>query len=155
MAAALLVSTASAHATITVNTTKDETFSGDGTCSLREAGPGGRRSPSPDCPGGSAPGVTTIALPAGTYHLSLGIGLILVRPVEIEGLGDPAQTVIDGDHHDRVLQNDSSQATIANLTITGGRTVDAGNGADAPRPAGTERPRAPPTSVAACSTTAR
>ena len=129
-AAALLASAPSAGAAITVNTTKDETFSGDGSCSLREAVLAADGSPSPDCPGSAATGVTTIALRSGTYHLSLGSGLILVRPIEIEGVGGPAKTVIDGDHHNRVLQNDSNQATIANLTITGGRTADAGDGAD-------------------------
>jgi CSLREA domain-containing protein len=119
-----------ALAAINVNTTKDETISGDGSCSLREAVLAVDGSPSPDCPGSSAPAVTTIVLERGTYHLSLGTALILVRPVEIEGTGDPSQTVIDGDHHDRVLQMDSGQATLANLTITGGRTRDGSAGAD-------------------------
>ncbi len=128
--AVLLWGASSAGATIVVNTTKDETFSGDGSCSLREAVLVVDGSPSPDCPGSSAPAVTTIRLAPGTYHLSLGTALSLVGPVEIEGTGDPTQTVIDGDHHDRVLQMDSSQATIANVTITGGRTKDGSVGAD-------------------------
>lgn len=126
--AALLSAAPAASAAITVNTTKDETISGDGTCSLREAVLTVNGSQSPDCAAPNSTGPTTVALAAGTYHLTLGTGLVVLNGIAIQGPGDPTKTVIDADHHDRVLLLDGAPSSIANLTITGGRTRDGTDG---------------------------
>jgi CSLREA domain-containing protein len=133
-----------AQANIVVNTQTDEITPGDGQCSLREAlglvnSPG---FPS-DCSGLAASGTTIINLPAGTYHLNPGDGLLLsglagTIDVAIQGPSDnPSQVVIDGGddstHRGSVLALISSaQVTLKGLTITGGYS-----GTGAPGGAGT------------------
>ncbi len=124
--ASLMLGVGSASAAITVNTTKDETIAGDGTCSLREAVQAASGSPSPDCPGRTSSGVTTISLPAGHYRLSLGSELALTGDMAIVGSkSDPSQTVIDAALHSRVLLNEGT-ASLSRLTITGGRAAGPG-----------------------------
>ncbi len=124
--AALVFGAGNAAAAIRVTTTKDETIAGDGTCSLREAVQTASGLPSPDCPGAAASGVTTIALPAGHYRLSLGSELDLDGDIAIVGgKGDPSQTVIDAALHSRALLTEGT-ASLSRLTVTGGRAAQRG-----------------------------
>ena len=124
--AALVFGAGNAAAAIRVTTTKDETIAGDGTCSLREAVQTASGLPSPDCPGAAASGVTTIALPAGHYRLSLGSELDLGGDIAIVGgKGDPSQTVIDAALHSRALLTEGT-ASLSRLTVTGGRAAQPG-----------------------------
>jgi CSLREA domain-containing protein len=118
---ALLAWVNPAAAAITVNTTADETTPGDGGCSLREGVLAIDGTPEPDCLG-----TGVITLPAGTYNLTLGSSLPITAPTAIEGSG---LSVIEGDGSDRVLMITASQASISGVTISGGRTPDAGPGA--------------------------
>ncbi len=121
MVAVLALGAAGASATITVNTTKDETISGDGSCSLREAIETASGNPSADCAGASPSGQTTIEVPAGDYRLSLGSELAADSQIAIVGGGaDASQTVIDAALHSRVLLTGGT-VTLSRLTITGGR----------------------------------
>lgn len=123
--AALLGGAPEASAAINVTTTVDDLVAGDGTCSLREAILAVNGTTEPDCPGSSAPAVTVVTLPAGVYHLSGA--LQLSGPAVLQGAGDPSQTVISGDGNDQVLVVSASQAGLAGVTITAGRSADDGS----------------------------
>jgi CSLREA domain-containing protein len=118
----------SAHAAITVSTFADESIAGDQTCSLREAILAAEGSPSfPECPGVAASGPTTIALPAGTYHLNTGVLLDFSNgSIVVQGSsGEPSQTVINGDddatHWGRVIDvGIAAEVTLRGVTVTGG-----------------------------------
>lgn len=125
-----------ARASIVVNTTTDETTSGEGSCSLREAvaAANAPATPSVECPGASIGG-TTITLQAGTYHLSLGTELELSgtqTAIAIHGAsGNPALTTINADAgaQARALLVDAGvRASLSNLTVTGGLTATGANG---------------------------
>jgi CSLREA domain-containing protein len=113
-----------AQAAITVNTTKDELLPGNGKCSLREAVSAAAGNAQPDCPGYASTGTTTVVVPTGTYHLTLGMGLFVGATntnILIQGpSSDPSKVTIDADGHDRVIE-DEGQLTISGLTVTGGR----------------------------------
>ena len=97
-------------ANITVDTTDDE-LNSDGDCSLREAIQSANSNTSVDnCTTGS--GTDTIAVPAGTYTLSIvGTGedanaigdLDITSPLTINGAG-AVSTIIDGGGIDRVIE---------------------------------------------------
>ncbi len=124
--AAVALGAGNAAAAIKVNTTKDETIAGNGTCSLREAVQTASGIPSPDCLGAAASGVTTIALPAGHYRLSLGSELDLDGDIAIVGgKSDPSQTIIDAALHSRALLTEGT-ASVSRLTVTGGRSAQPG-----------------------------
>jgi CSLREA domain-containing protein len=114
--------TEAAQAAISVNTVKDELIPGDGTCSLREAANAAAGITEPDCPGFASTGTTTIQVPAGTYHLTLGLALFIGSTntdIAIAGAG-PSKVTIDADGHDRAVEVEGT-ATIAGVTVTGGR----------------------------------
>jgi CSLREA domain-containing protein len=128
-----------ADATIHVNTTRDEMISGDGRCSLREAvSAANTPAATTDCPGAdsSLHGTTTITLPAGVFRLTLGsypyqVELPLERNASIQGASatDPAATRVDGLGRNRVFHVLANvQASISDLTVTGGRTRDGSDG---------------------------
>ncbi len=133
---------ADARAAITVNTFTDESVSGDGQCSLREAVtaanfPGGQAAA--DCPGAAISGTTTINLPAGTYELAPGVGLFFFSPtvtIAVQGASDdPSRTVINGQddvsHRGHVLQVDGgAHVMLSGLTVVGGWTQDGIAGQD-------------------------
>ncbi|GEM_PF-1394468 len=116
---------------IPVTTAVDE-LNSDGDCSLREAIQAANSDSAVDaCAAGS--GADTIVLPAGTYFLAVaGPGedanatgdLDIASDITIAGAG-MADTVIDGDHLDRVLQIASGAVvSIHDLTISNGRAPD-------------------------------
>jgi CSLREA domain-containing protein len=109
-----------AAATVTVNTTLDETQAGNGTCSLREAtmfANGGTAEP--DCAPGTASGTTTIVVPGGLYRLR-GQSLTLTGSAVLTGAG-AAATTIDAAGGSRVLEvGFQANVTISDATITGG-----------------------------------
>lgn len=130
LALALLIFTTptARAATITVNTTADE-VNNDGDCSLREAiiAANENRAVS-GCPAGS--GADTIRLPAGNYVLSLaGTGenaaltgdLDISEDLTITGAGR-ANTTIDANGIDGVIQIFNALAQLSDLTVTGGET---------------------------------
>lgn len=142
MTAAAFAAPAADAATLTVNSTFDETNAGDGSCSLREAilavdSPG---SANGDC-SPAAFGANTIVLKADRYflgsasapHTPLQIAST-VTSLTIVGAG-ASQTTIDaiglGDRAFAVASG--ANVTIRNLTVTGGHAPDgtvgaAGNG---------------------------
>lgn len=135
---ALALPGAARAATITVNTTADETTSTDGLCSLREA-IGAVDSPGTpgDC-GTAGFGANTIALGPQRYVLSIpgpGAGNatgdlnVQAAGLTIAGAG-PNETVIDATGlGDRLLAVDSgSGVTISGLTLTGGHAPDGSMG---------------------------
>jgi CSLREA domain-containing protein len=116
---------AAVAATITVNTSVDETNTGDGTCSLREAFETVDEKGNGDCP---APGeANTIVMAGTTYPLTLTAkgNLLLAsktKTLAMTGAG-PEATVIDASTlNSRVmdLTATSPAVTISGLTITGG-----------------------------------
>lgn len=111
-------SAARADSTVTVTTTTDETTTGNGTCSLREAILYASGTAETDC--GPAPsGTTTIILPSGHYLLSGGT-LSLTRDATIQGAA-AGTTIIDGGGAAQVLNvGASSQSSIGGVTVTGG-----------------------------------
>src|SRR3954452_13243768 len=121
-------------ATITVNTT-DDSLAADGKCSLREAVNAANADAGGDCVAGS--GSDTIALPAGTFKLTIAGAsedanatgdLDLASTITIAGAGAGA-TIVDGNHVDRVFDVAGAKTVVLQgLTITGGRTPDGGNG---------------------------
>ena len=140
-----------AAATLNVNTTTDETTSGDQLCSLREAIAAANSPGTPsDC--GIASSVSnTIVLGAGTYTLSIApagtddnatgdLNVTGTAPLAIVGVGKSA-TVIDATGlGDRVLSIAAgASVTLRGLEITGGHAPDGaagasgsgGNGSDA------------------------
>ncbi|HEX3978677.1 MAG TPA: fibronectin type III domain-containing protein [Solirubrobacteraceae bacterium] len=124
------LSPADADSTVTVSTTTDETTTGNGTCSLREAILYANGTAETDC--GPAPtGITTIVLPGGHYVLSTATGfktLSLTGNAIIEGAG-AGTTLIDGGSAVQVLSvGSTSQSTISGVTITGGVSGGAGCG---------------------------
>ena len=122
------VAAAPAYGAISVTTTKDETTTGDGTCSLREAIAAAGAQASTDCPRGPSSGATVITLPRGIYKLSLGSELEIVGSVSIQGAG-AALTAIDAGGHGRVLSAAAGiTVAISGVTITGGRAQDGSAG---------------------------
>jgi CSLREA domain-containing protein len=122
---------AAARASISVNTTEDE-INTDGDCSLREAIQAANTDMAVDaCPAGS--GADTITLPTGTYILSLAGpdedlnlsgDLDISAPLTLNGHA-AADTIIDANHLDRVLQVLSgATVTLANLTLRNGKVLD-------------------------------
>jgi CSLREA domain-containing protein len=138
--ASVALPAAASAATLTVNTTTDETASGDHLCSLREAI---SAVDSPGAPGDCGPagfGANTIMLVTGTYALTIqgagaanntgDLNLIgTVTDLTIEGAGT-ASTVIDATGlHDRVLNIASgASVTVSDLTLTGGHAPDGSPG---------------------------
>ena len=114
---------------ITVNTTDDE-LNTDGDCSLREAIQAANTDAAVDaCTAGN--GWDTISLSAETYTLSLaGVDednnatgdLDIKDYVTIRGVGSD-QTKIDGDHIDRVFDQNESTLYLVDLTVTRGNTI--------------------------------
>src|ERR1700761_1164021 len=78
---------ARASATIQVNTTADETTTGNGTCSLHEAVLYADGTGESDCAPGTATGTTTIDLPAGHFVLDIAGTLELSRTTVVNGAG--------------------------------------------------------------------
>ena len=122
-----LSATPALAATLTVNTTTDETTPGDHLCSLREAiqavdSPG---SANGDC-APAAFGDNTIVLGAHIYYLGLvGTGELTVSGtvthLTLTGAGESSTKIDATALGDRVLQIDSgANVTISDLTITGG-----------------------------------
>lgn len=123
-------------ASITITTTDDE-LNADGDCSLREAIVAANTDTGVDACGAGS-GADTIALPAGTYTLSIpGAGedaaatgdLDITRGLVITGAG-AGTTIIDGGGRDRVLHvlGATTAVTLSDLTIRNGQWVDAGGG---------------------------
>lgn len=124
-------------AVIAVTTTADENGAGEG-CSLREAvRSANENAPIGGCAAGSL-GLDTITVPPGTYMLTIGPAgenlaaggdLDVLEDVSITG-GGVGTTVIDGAQLDRVfdVRPAVDSATIADLTITGGRADGNSNG---------------------------
>jgi CSLREA domain-containing protein len=112
------VSRARADVTITVNTTSDDTTSGNGTCSLREAITYANGTAEADCAAGTATGTTTITLPSGPYVLTNG-ELSITGPTVINGAG-AASTTIDAHGASRAFSVAATTATLSNLAVTGG-----------------------------------
>jgi len=130
LAVLLLLASAASAATFTVTKTED-TADGkcDADCSLREAIIAANATPAAD----------QIVVPAGTYQLTIkgpeedaaATGdLDLTEPVEVLGAGARA-TIVRGDGTDRVFDvRAEGAATIAGMTIEGGRGVEQGAGID-------------------------
>ena len=111
---------ASASATIQVNTTADETSTGNGTCSLHEAVLYADGTAESDCAPGTATGTTTIVLPAGHFILDIAGTLPLSRTTVVDGAG-AGSTVIDAAGHGQIFSVEASaDVTINGVTITGG-----------------------------------
>ena len=159
LATALLlawVSTARAvAATLKVNTTADETTSGDGLCSLREA-IAAANSPGTASDCGTADSVSnTIVLGAGTYTLSIAptgaddnttgdLNVTGTPPLEIIGAGATATVINATGLGDRVLSvTAGATVTLQGLTVTGGHAPDGAAGADGANGAGTGGPGGP------------
>ena len=116
---------------ITVTTTEDE-LNSDEDCSLREAVQAANTDTAVDaCTAGN--GWDTIALSAETFTLSLaGVDednnatgdLDILDAVTIRGVG-AVQTKIDGDHIDRVFEQNESTLYLVDLTVTRGSTITA------------------------------
>jgi CSLREA domain-containing protein len=120
--------------TIVVNSTADNVTAGDGNCTLREAImnanlPAGGDTTGGDCVAGSA-GTDTIALPAGTYRLTIGgtdedlnaIGdLDITDSLTITGRGTGV-AVVDAAGIDRVFHIVGAVTVGLNgVTVTGDR----------------------------------
>ena len=132
MTAAAIAAPAASAATLTVNSTFDETNSGDGSCSLREAilavdSPG---SAGGDC-APAAFGANTIVLKAGRYflggaapHTELQIASTVTN-LTIQGAGE-SQTTIDASLlGSRVFEvAPGAGVTMRDLKITGGHAAD-------------------------------
>src|SRR6185437_16586783 len=130
LAVLLLLASAASAATFTVTKTED-TADGkcDADCSLREAIIAANATPAAD----------QIVVPAGTYQLTIkgpeedaaATGdLDLTEPVEVLGAG-ARTTIVRGDGTDRVFDvRAEGAATIAGMTIEGGRGVEQGAGID-------------------------
>ncbi len=111
---------ARATATIQVNTTADETSTGNGTCSLHEAVLFADGTPESDCAPGTATGATTIVLPAGHFILDIAGTLTLSRTTVLNGAG-AGSTIIDAAGHGQIFSvQASADVTINGMTITGG-----------------------------------
>ncbi len=111
---------ARATATIQVNTTSDETSTGNGTCSLHEAVLYADGTAESDCAPGTATGTTTIDLPAGHFILGIAGTLTLSRTTVLNGAG-AGNTVIDATSHGQIFSiQASADVTINAVTITGG-----------------------------------
>ena len=111
---------ARATATIQVNTTADETTTGNGTCSLHEAVLYADGTAESDCAPGTATGTTTIDLPAGHFILGIAGTLTLSRTTVLDGAG-AASTIIDATGHGQIFSVEASaDVTINGVTITGG-----------------------------------
>ena len=124
---------ADARGAIVVNTFTDESVSGDGHCSLREAiTAANTHASSGDCGAAAATGTTAIQLKAGTYQLTPGTGLLFggAASVAIQGASsDPTQTIIDGGddftHRGRVVfVTLAARVALAGVEIRGGWTAD-------------------------------
>jgi CSLREA domain-containing protein len=119
-----------ANTTISVNTVTDESTSGDGSCSLREAFAFVGGTAEPDCSSAASPsGTATIDVPAGHYFLSTGNALILscgfgCTSSVVDGAG-PGLTTIDAEQQAATLIV-AGAATVNGLTITGGLSAPAG-----------------------------
>ncbi len=136
---ALLCGYGAAHAaTITVDTTADDTTA-NSNCTLREAVIAANTdAPVDACSAGS--GADVITVPAGTYVLSLvGSGedaaatgdLDVTEDVDIQGAG-AASTTIDGSNADRVFDVDPAadgiSVKLSGLTVRKGGQVGEGTG---------------------------
>src|SRR4051794_9956896 len=126
-------------ATITVTTTTDE-FGGGAGCSLREAIQAANTDAAfGGCSAGS--GDDTIALPAGTYILSIAganddlnqSGDLDIRSnITINGAG-AASTIVDGNATDRVLDVlFGAVFSLSNITIRNGSVNGTGGGINVP-----------------------
>ncbi len=136
MTAAAIAAPAASAATLTVNSTFDETNSGDGSCSLREAilavdSPG---SAGGDC-APAAFGANTIVLKASRYflggpapHTDLQIASTVTN-LTIQGAGE-SQTTIDASLlGSRVFEvAPGAGVTMRDLEITGGHAADGTSG---------------------------
>ena len=117
-------------ATITVGTTADEAAVANGRCALREAISAANTDAAVGgCPAGSASGTDTVRVRGGTYRLTIPP----VNPLSDNATGDldvdskislvhvgPNPATIDGGGLDRVMQFQSMEATISDLTIRNG-----------------------------------
>ena len=151
---AWVVSGASAAATtLKVNTTTDETTSGDHLCSLREA-IAAANSPGTGSDCGTAGSVSnTIVLGVGTYALSIApagaddnasgdLDVTGTTPLTIIGAGATASVIDATGLGDRVLSvGAGATVTLERLTITGGHAPDGAAGANGT--SGTYRPGGP------------
>jgi CSLREA domain-containing protein len=109
-----------AAATVTVNTTLDETQPGNGTCSLREAtlfANGGTAEP--DCAPGTASGTTTIVVPGGLFRLR-GQALTLTANAVLTGAGAAATTIDAAGGSQVLVVGVQANVTVSDATITGG-----------------------------------
>ncbi len=117
---AVFAHTASAAATVTVNTTGDTTQAGDGACSLREATLfANGNTAEPDCAPGTASGTTTIVVPAGSYGLG-GQPLSLTGAATLVGAGAATTTVNAARASQVFFIRDGANVAISGMTITGG-----------------------------------
>ena len=143
-----------AAATLRVNTTTDETTSGDHLCSLREA-IAAANSPDTGSDCGTAGSVSnTIVLGAGTYTLSIApagaddnatgdLNVTGSTPITIIGAGATASVIDATGLGDRVLSVAAgATVTLERLTITGGHAPDGAAGANGTT-GGTSRPGGP------------
>jgi CSLREA domain-containing protein len=114
---------AEAAVTIKVDTPSDE-LNVDGDCSLREALAAANTDKKVDaCKAGN--GTDTIAVPAGTYTLTLG-SLAITSKLKVSGAG-ASKTLIDGGGAATALTVASgATATIASLTIQNGYGIESG-----------------------------
>ena len=138
----------------------DDVVAADGQCSLREAITAANTDSAPfagagECAPGS--GADTVVLPAGSFKLTLAgagddsnfIGDLDVLGTEltITGAG-AALTTIDANALDRAIDvRTGRNATIRDLTVTGGRAPDGANGGNATGSLGAAPPAAPATPV--------
>ncbi len=128
---AVLPLAAASAATITVNTTADNTTAGDGQCTLRQAIANVNASADTsggDCAAGTGAGdaiTFTLQLPA-TIRLALG-ELAVGQNVTITGPTAGALR-ISGRHATRVFEITAGTTDISDLTIQNGRAEDYGGG---------------------------
>jgi hypothetical protein len=130
-ALALLVVSGPAEAAVyNVVPTPDGLDTGDGKCGLREAIDLANGLPLGDTAncGPSSIDADVINVAAGQYLV--GSSLYVSAAVEIRGAGSGV-TTIDAQGLDRVFQIAAGPVAIRDVTITGGRTPDAGSGGDA------------------------
>jgi hypothetical protein len=112
---------AAAAATVRVNTTLDETQTGNGTCSLRDATLYASGTAEPDCAPAPASGTTTIIVPAGVYALTGG-ALSLTGDAAIVGAGAGTTTINAGGMSQVLGIAGAAHVSITGVTVTGGQS---------------------------------
>ncbi len=124
-------------ATITVNSTADNTTAGDGNCTLREAiANGDSDTTSGDCTAGSGDDTITFAPGIAGGTITLG-GTELTISSNLTITGPSAGMTIDGNNASCVFNISSGTVEMSSLTITNGNGTGSGPGAGGIRNLGT------------------